>query len=245
MKSLQQLKLLLLILIFSAIARCLAGLLILSGYRPRKLAMINGIESTGKGNMTDYQEDQDSDDFLIDTICAGCDLPFAVNDLGLCAECYKKLERDLIRSQDWEYSATAFMVAADQLEALRDRVIRDYGAAYELIVSPEKLKRKNKRSRSRATQRKREIAAQSVRDYDTNDVLQAAREFIQAQGEVSVNFSRVSQHLYERFYHLTPKRLGQPGKKYKSLLKFFADYPDLFQLRSETDNRSVYWIQLA
>ncbi|MEO8397577.1 MAG: hypothetical protein ABI700_31565, partial [Chloroflexota bacterium] len=102
--------------------------------------------------MADYQEDQDSDDFLIDTICVGCDLPFPVNDLGLCAECYKKLERDLIRSRDWEYSATAFMVAANQLEVLRERVIRDYGAAYELMMSSEQLKRKNKRSQSRATQ---------------------------------------------------------------------------------------------
>jgi len=185
------------------------------------------------------------DDFLIDTLCNGCDFPVQVNELGLCAECYEKLERDLIRSRDWEYSDTTFMVAADQLKALRERVIRDYGANYELIVSSEKVKRKNKRSRSHATQHKRVIATQVVRDYNTDDVLQATREFIQVQGEVSVNFSRVSQHLYERFYHLTPKRLGQPGKKYKSLLKFFADYPDLFQLRSETDNRSVYWIQLA
>lgn len=43
------------------------------------------------------------------------------------------LERDLIRSRDWDYSVTAFGVATDQLEALRERVIRNYGAAYELL----------------------------------------------------------------------------------------------------------------
>jgi len=49
-----------------------------------------------------------------------------VNDLGLCDDCYAKLERDLIRMRDWEYSAEAFGVPDTQLEALRDRIIRDY-----------------------------------------------------------------------------------------------------------------------
>ena len=150
----------------------------------------------------DYQGDNSTDE-LIDTSCVGCDLPFPVNDLGLCDNCFAKLERDLIRSRDWDYSVTAFGVAPDQLEALRERVIRDYGAAYELIESPKKPK--NKRSKSRASQHKREIAARAVRDYNTADVLQAARDFIRSQDEHWVNFSRLSQHLYERFYHL--KRL--------------------------------------
>jgi hypothetical protein len=193
-----------------------------------------------------HQKGERNTDELIDTLCVGCDLPFPVNDLGLCDNCFARLERDLIRSRDWEYSVTAFAVAPDQLEALRERVIRDYGADYELIEPPggKKRKPKHKRSKSRATQRKRDIAAQAVRDYNTDDVLQAARDFIQAQDEDWVNFSRVAQHLYERFYHLKPKRLGQPGKKYKSLLKFLADYPSDFELRSDSDNRGLYWIRL-
>jgi hypothetical protein len=78
----------------------------------------------------DNFEDEYEDGVIIDTICTGCDLFRPVNDLSLCDECFAKLERDLIRSRDWEYSATALMVADDQLEALRERVIRDYGAAY-------------------------------------------------------------------------------------------------------------------
>ncbi len=183
--------------------------------------------------------------FLISAICRGCELFLPLNDLGLCDGCYAKLERDLIRMRDWEYSAEAFGVPDEQLEMLRDRVIRDYGAAYELLEQPHEYKPKNKRSRSRATQRKREIAAKTVREYSAEDVLQAAHEFIQAQTEPWVNFSRVSQHLYERFYHLKPNRLGAPGKKYKSLLKFIAAYPDRFQLRSEPDQRGVYWIRLS
>jgi hypothetical protein len=186
-------------------------------------------------------------DSLIDTICAGCDLPFPVNDLGLCDECFAKLERDLIRARDWDYSATAFITPEEQLEALRDRIIRDYGAAYELIVDSnavDKPKRKNKRSHSRATQRKQEIAARAVRDYSTEDVLQAARDFLRERGEEWVNFSHVVQHLYETFYNLKPKRLGAPDKKYKSLLKFLMDYPSDFELRADVDKRGVYWIRL-
>src|SRR5690606_6033881 len=105
--------------------------------------------------------------------------------LGLCDTCFAKLERDLIRSREWDYSVTAVGVAPDQLEALRERVIRDYGAAYELIESPKKPK--HKRSHSRSTQRKREIAAHAIRDYGSDDVLQATHDFIAAQSEEWVN----------------------------------------------------------
>lgn len=186
----------------------------------------------------DYSED-DSTNELIDTFCVACNLPLPVNDLGLCDTCFAKLERDLIRSRDWDYSVTAFGVAPDQLEALRERVIRDYGAAYELIESPKKPK--NKRSKSRASQRKREIAAQAIRDYSIDDVLQTADDFIRAQNEEWVNFSRVAQCLHETFYHLKRKRLGQPGKKYKSLLKFLAHYPTRFE--AKCDEVGVYWIR--
>jgi len=186
----------------------------------------------------EYPED-DSISELIDTFCVACDLPFPVNDLGLCDNCFAKLERDLIRSRDWDYSVTAFGVALDQLEALRERVIRDYGAAYELMESPKKPK--NKRSKSRASQHKREIAVQAIRGYNTDDVLQMAEEFMRAQNEEWVNFSRVAQYLYETFYHLNPKRLGVPSKKYKSLLKFLADYPTRFEVKC--DEAGVYWIR--
>lgn len=195
----------------------------------------------------DGPKNEHDDNVLIDTICAGCDLPFPVNNLGLCDECFMKLERDLIRARDWDYSATAFMTPPDQLEALRERVIRDYGADNELIEALEttkKPKRKNKRTKSRATQRKREIAARAVRDYDTDDVLQAARDLIREQDEEWVNFSRVAQHLYETFFNLKPKRLGPPDKKYKSLLKFLEDYPPDFELKEDADKRGLYWIGL-
>lgn len=176
--------------------------------------------------------------------CRGCDLLLPLNDIGLCAECDAKLDRDLIRMRDWESSAEAFGVPDERLEVLRDSIIGDYGAAYELLEQPHENKPKNKRSKSRATQRKRKIAVQAIREYSTEEVLQAGHDFIQEQTEPWVNFSQFSQHLYERFYHLEPKRLGAPGKKYRSLLKFIADYPDRFQLRSDSDQQGVNWIGL-
>jgi len=70
--------------------------------------------------------------------CQGCDQWCSVNDLGLCEECDAKLDRDLIRQRDWEYSITAAVTPAEQREELRQHVIAQYGAAYELISPPEK-----------------------------------------------------------------------------------------------------------
>lgn len=173
--------------------------------------------------------------------CRGCELPLPLNEQGLCAECAGKLERDLIRARDWEYSYAAFLTSERQ-QALCAQIIREFGAANELLVTP-KPKPKNKRSHSTNTKRKRAIAAAAIREYTTEDVLQAAHDFIQKQGDEWVNFSRVSQHLYERFYKLKPKRLGQVGKRYNSLLKVIADYPERFQIRKEADQPGIYWIR--
>ena len=175
--------------------------------------------------------------------CVGCDLPLPLNEQGLCADCAGKFERDLIRARDWEYSYAAFLIPERQ-EALRAQIIREFGAANELLVTP-KPKPKNKRSHSTNTKRKRAIAAAAVREYTSEDVLQAAHDFIQKQGNEWVNFSRVSQHLYERFYKLKPKRLGQLGKRHNSLLKVIADYPERFQICKDADQPGMYWIRLV
>jgi hypothetical protein len=154
-------------------------------------------------------------------------------------ECAAKLERDLIRSRDWAYSAAAFLVDEDQLEALRERVIQEYGVANELTVS-KLASPKNNHSRSANTKRKR-----AIRDYTLDDVLQAAQHFLQAQDEAWVNLSRLGQHLYERFYHLKPKRLGQPGKPYGSLRQLLEYHPSRFQIRQDEQRPGAYWIRLT
>jgi hypothetical protein len=182
---------------------------------------------------------------IIDTICAGCEIFAHVNDLGLCADCNAKLDRDMIRARDWDYSSTAFFTPDDQRETLREQIIREYGSKNELIADEKPRKRKNKRSHSRNTKRKREIAANAIRNYDTGDVLKSARDYLEKQSDEWVNFSTVSQHLYERFYKLKAKRLGQSGKKYKSLLKFLQDYPSMFVIYEDNQKRGVFWIRLA
>ena len=44
--------------------------------------------------------------------CQGCDLFTMLNDFGLCEGCAGKLDRDLIRQRDWDYSALACGVPA-------------------------------------------------------------------------------------------------------------------------------------
>ncbi|MEP7285962.1 MAG: hypothetical protein ABI947_09360 [Chloroflexota bacterium] len=94
------------------------------------------------------------------------------------------------------------------------------------------------------TKPKHEGAAKAVHDYDGNDVLQAAHDFIHKRDEEWVNFSRLSHHLYETFGKLNFKHLERPNKKYRSLLKFFVDYPSKFDLRQDDEKSGLYWIRL-
>ena len=67
--------------------------------------------------------------------CIGCDRwqPW-LDDLGLCATCSAKLDRDMLRQRAWDYSVSAFACPPEQYEQLRDKIIADYGAALELIA---------------------------------------------------------------------------------------------------------------
>ena len=100
-------------------------------------------------------EDDDLNGFgFYEGECQGCDLFTGLNDLGLCEECAGKLERDLIRQRDWDYSAAAFGVPASKREELRRQVVAKYGEKLELIA-PSKRRQKNRKSRKRKRRRKR------------------------------------------------------------------------------------------
>jgi hypothetical protein len=81
--------------------------------------------------------------------CQACDNWGRVNDLMLCEECDAKVQRDLIRAQDWDYVAAAFGLDDEGRERLRAEVIREYGVKNELIISegPKQEKRKRRRRR--------------------------------------------------------------------------------------------------
>lgn len=80
--------------------------------------------------------------------CQTCGYFGELNDLGLCEECSRKLERDLIRQRHWDYSALCFGLSSEQREKLRSQVISKFGEDYELIFLKGRSKKKN-HSRSR------------------------------------------------------------------------------------------------
>ena len=86
---------------------------------------------------------------LCDAECQGCGFFGRVNDLSLCEECAGKLERDLNRQRDWDYSITAYGVPASKLEELRSRVVAQYGEELELIAPKEEKKKKNHRHKKK------------------------------------------------------------------------------------------------
>lgn len=83
--------------------------------------------------------------------CCGCDDFTRLNDISLCQECAGKLERDLIRERDWDYSFTAFGLSDSKREELRKQVVGQYGEKLELIAPKESKKNRitpKKRKRS-------------------------------------------------------------------------------------------------
>jgi hypothetical protein len=80
--------------------------------------------------------------------CQGCDLPTRPNDLGLCEECAGKLDRDLIRQRDWDYSALAFGCPESKREELRKEIITRYGEKLELIAPRKEPQMKHKKKRT-------------------------------------------------------------------------------------------------
>jgi ferredoxin len=71
-----------------------------------------------------------------------------IDDVGLCAKCAAKLDRDMIRQRDWDYSATAFLVPDEAREDLRCQVVQQYGAKLELIAPEKRTPRRRKGRRA-------------------------------------------------------------------------------------------------
>jgi hypothetical protein len=83
---------------------------------------------------------------MYDSQCVACDVYGRVNDLELCMDCADKLERDLVRERDWEYSASGFLLSDKDREELRQQIIREHGKNLELIEPRRKSRRKKRLS---------------------------------------------------------------------------------------------------
>ncbi|NJL26824.1 MAG: HEAT repeat domain-containing protein [Thermoanaerobaculia bacterium] len=105
----------------------------------------------------DGDAEDPSDGFgLYDGQCAACDAFTRVDDMSLCEECAAKLDRDMIRQRDWDYSATAWVCPENLREELRAEVIREHGAKLELIApSPGARKPENGRGVHRRKKRRK------------------------------------------------------------------------------------------
>ena len=91
--------------------------------------------------------------------CAGCDMFTRLDDIGLCDECAAKMDRDLIRQREWDYSATAWACPEEKREELRSLVIKQFGKKLELIApseDPGKKKRRKKKRSKKGRARKRQ-----------------------------------------------------------------------------------------
>lgn len=65
--------------------------------------------------------------------CVSCDMFRPLDDMGLCLVCAAMVERDLIRQRDWEYAASTAFLSDEGREALRRKVVAEYGEGLELI----------------------------------------------------------------------------------------------------------------
>jgi rubredoxin len=115
----------------------------------------------GQSQLTEATLDFEAEDLngfgFYEGECQGCDTFQPLNDLALCEKCAVKLDRDLIRQRDWDYSVSAFGVPESKLEDLRKEVIKQYGEKLELIALTnrnQKKSKKRKRNKKRSGKRR-------------------------------------------------------------------------------------------
>jgi Fe-S-cluster formation regulator IscX/YfhJ len=170
-------------------------------------------------------------------ICSGCDLPSRVNDLGLCRDCYAKLVRDLIRSRDWDYSGKAFTTPDEELENLRLKIIREYGAAYELITPPTKAELMAHKSVRPTTlplnQNLPDIPPRQAGNYTEQDVVEVLEQILASTSHYEWReLQEVADILRRYFPDLNPKAFG-----YKGLRRLVQAHPKQFQTQWDDPNK--------
>lgn len=158
---------------------------------------------------------------IIDTLCAGCDLPASVNDIGLCRDCNAKLDRDLIRARDWEYSPTAALTPEAEREILRLDVIRKHGAVYELIEPPNKVEQQARKPKPPAPH---PVQPHQAGTYTESDVLASIERILGSTDQyIWREWAEVTRNLRREYPDLDPKQFG-----HKSLRRMVQAHPKRF-----------------
>lgn len=84
-----------------------------------------------------------------------------------------------------------------------------------------------------------------VDQYNISEILAEVGNFIRGRDEQWVNFTRVDQHIRNRFSELDLRKLKGTSKKYKHLRKLTEDYPQQFLLRPDEHKSGLFYIRLA
>lgn len=181
--------------------------------------------------MTNERYEDDYWDNWNSEICVGCDLPSHVNNVGLCDSCYAKLERDMIRSRDWDRSGLAFGTPDSELENLRLRIMREFGKDYELIEPPtkEELKAIQAESDRDASLigKLPDIEPRQMSEYAEADVVDVLAKILSASPYYNWReLQEVALTLHRYFPDLNVKSFG-----YKGLRRLVQAHPKTFQTR--------------
>jgi hypothetical protein len=162
-------------------------------------------------------------------ICIGCDLPSQVNHLSLCQDCAAKLERDLIRSRDWDRSGLAFGTPDAELENLRLHILREYGTDYELILPANSAERKQLKVQSNRDAAPvgalPDIEPRPIGTYTEQDVVNVLEQILAASPYYYWReLQEIALILRRYFPDLNPKAFG-----YKGLRHLVQAHPKHFQ----------------
>lgn len=167
---------------------------------------------------------------MADVFCIGCDIPFPLNEQGLCEDCAQKLERDLIRARDWDYTGLVMSVPEWKYEEVRLEVIRQYGADYELIVPPKSNPAKKKQSPLSNLNLPPKQKAGTYTEADVVDLIQSI--LLTTEHYMWVELGEVGKSLGQCFEGFSPKQFG-----YKSLRRLVQAHPRIFQTRWENPKK--------
>ncbi len=88
-----------------------------------------------RAQRTDVWSEYEGDETALERAgeCVSCDMFRPLDDMGLCVLCAAMLERDLIRQRDWAYAASTAFLSDEGREALRYKIVVEYGEGLELI----------------------------------------------------------------------------------------------------------------
>jgi hypothetical protein len=148
-----------------------------------------------------------------------------------------------LKSAKWcrYYVDAAYDQATVLVNDYSQMITADHGGWIYVIAMNPSLKRSLKKNYNFVHRKSKQ--KEPTPDHQISDILQETVDFIRKRNEEWVNFTRVSQHLYNTFDDLNLKKLSPSHKSYKSLVKLIADYPDDFELRQDPDKQGLYWIR--